>query len=199
MATDVSQGQTADRSTACGSRGQTAPRPCSRPQFQRPNVNANSCFLNVAVFQAARRDDTEKLLSMSANAGKLHQQRCKPIRSATAADLRTTWACCDCDCIPQQSQFTTPFWGRCMHVATHSQSSQRPRKNYAKAQSLFILQIVHRFHYRCTLHQDVLDLIRGAVAIDNVRIKCRMDLLQLLVQFLEVALLLRVCLQVKCK
>ena len=78
MATDVSQGQTADRSTACGSRGQTAPRPCSRPQFQRPNVNANSCFLNVAVFQAARRDDTEKLLSMPANAGKLHQKDASP-------------------------------------------------------------------------------------------------------------------------
>ena len=83
--------------------------------------------------------------------------------------------------------------------ACMSQSSQRPRKNYAKAQSLFILQIVHRFHYGCTLQQDVLDLIRCAVAIDNVRIKCRMDLLQLLVQFLEVALPLRVCLQVKCK
>ena len=44
--------------------------PCSRPQIQSANVNANSCFLNVAVFQAAR-DETAKLLSMSANAGQL--------------------------------------------------------------------------------------------------------------------------------
>ena len=80
------------------------------------------------------------------------------------------------------------------------QHTRKAVKDLARiSKSLFILQIVHRFHYGCTLHQDVLDLIRGAVAIDNVRIKCRMDLLQLLVQFLEVALLLRVCLQVKCK
>ena len=54
--------------------------------------NANSCFLNVAVFQAAR-DETAKLLPMSANAGQLHQKRCQHIRSATAADLQTAWAC----------------------------------------------------------------------------------------------------------